>query len=967
MANELDLPVIAHVDLVVVGASAAAVGCALTAHAAGASVYLVGPRPYLGEDLAGQLQLWRDANVSPASTLADRLFATGTGPVTPMQIKLTLEQAVVDAGIGFVFNSHPAGVLRDADGAVVGLAIANRAGRQLVRAGHVVDATGESLIAQQAGVPLSPRPQGVATATLTVLGQRAESQPVAEVPSASLPALTGVTHEAGRRGQRVAYDYHHPAWRHELSVDLGDGGWWARARARAAAIEQVWTTEQFLVSEQLELDRHAYLTETAASSGADAVPGIAVTAGLSVLGAAVHAQPLSALALVALGEQQGSHLAAQTVAAGTPVRLDLADAEAVSSGAIVSLDHALREGGAAREQVQLADPGVPVLGDIDVVVVGGGTGGAPAAISAARAGASTLVIEAMPALGGVGTVGQIACYWFGNRVGFTSEIDRGVAALEHDSRYAKGKGAWSVNAKAAWYHRQCHELGVTLLFGSTVTGVWRDGDRVRGVVVAGPGGYGLIRATTVIDASGAAEIPAHAGSPTIAIGSDHVAVQGTGLAGVRGDRSYHNSDHNFSDDSDVADATAFLVSSKRKFPEHVDAGQLIDSRERRQIIGDATLEPIDFIAERRFPDTVVVASSNFDTHGFTVHPLFLVESSHKEQLWVDVPYRCLLPQALDGVIVTGLGVSAHRDALPVIRMQADVQNQGYAAGYAAAQAVAAGHGDFRRVDVRALQQHLVAIGNLPERVLTDADSFPLSDAQLDQAIADGGTGLASAAVLLADPQRARPRLRAALTAASDADQRRRCAQLLALLDDASGVDELAAAVAGAEWDQGWHYTGMGQFGFSTSPLDGLIIALGRVAGPSEWPALAARLADYPDDPACSHARAVGEACEAVVARHPELAAPAAVALAAVLQRPGLAGHAQATVADAQAVTDLDPEQTDVRNASLRELHLARALWRCGDHAGLAESILTAYRDDLRGHFARHARAVLAEPVLVGVG
>ena len=41
----------------------------------------------------------------------------------------------------------------------------------------------------------------------------------------------------------------------------------------------------------------------------------------------------------------------------------------------------------------LARHGVPVIGEYDVVVVGGGTGGAPAGIGAGRQGARTLVIE----------------------------------------------------------------------------------------------------------------------------------------------------------------------------------------------------------------------------------------------------------------------------------------------------------------------------------------------------------------------------------------------------------------------------------------------------------------------------------------------------------------------------------------------------------------------------------------------
>jgi hypothetical protein len=48
-----------------------------------------------------------------------------------------------------------------------------------------------------------------------------------------------------------------------------------------------------------------------------------------------------------------------------------------------------------------------------------------------------------------------------------------------------------------------------------------------------------------------------------------------------------------------------------------------------------------------------------------------------------------------------------------------------------------------------------------------------------------------------------------------------------------------------------------------------------------------------------------------------------------------------------------------RNRALRELHLARGLFLAGDRNGRGRAILETYAQDLRGIFARHARAVLA--------
>lgn len=44
----------------------------------------------------------------------------------------------------------------------------------------------------------------------------------------------------------------------------------------------------------------------------------------------------------------------------------------------------------------------------------------------------------------------------------------------------------------------------------------------------------------------------------------------------------------------------------------------------------------------------------------------------------------------------------------------------------------------------------------------------------------------------------------------------------------------------------------------------------------------------------------------------------------------------------------------------RDLALARVLYRLGDHQGLGEKILRQYARDIRGHYVRHARAVLEE-------
>ncbi len=150
---------------------------------------------------------------------------------------------------------------------------------------------------------------------------------------------------------------------------------------------------------------------------------------------------------------------------------------------------------------------------------------------------------------------------------------------------------------------------------------------------------------------------------------------------------------------------------------------------------------------------------------------------------------------------------------------------------------------------------------------------------------------------------------------------------------------------------------MGQFGSDMSRLDSYVVALGRTGHAAALAPLLRLTAKLDASQDFSHHRAAALALEA-------LASPqAAPVLAAVLKKPGMSGHVLAH-ADAAAAADatLDPSLNALapRRNSLRELYLARALYRCGDQDDLGKRLLLAYLHDIRGHFARHAKAVLEQ-------
>ena len=102
----------------------------------------------------------------------------------------------------------------------------------------------------------------------------------------------------------------------------------------------------------------------------------------------------------------------------------------------------------------------------------------------------------------------------------------------------------------------------------------------------------------------------------------------------------------------------------------------------------------------------------------------------------------------------------------------------------------------------------------------------------------------------------------------------------------------------------------------------------------------------------SHFRAISMATEAIGSRD------AIPQLAAMLTTPGVRGHSISSYAEARSSVVPGHEDTSTRNLALKELHLARALYLCGDKDGIGEEVLRRYADGLQGHYARFAQEIL---------
>jgi hypothetical protein len=741
-----------------------------------------------------------------------------------------------------------------------------------------------------------------------------------------------------------------------LTLQLEDDSYAAYARADQQARSLTYHPEQQYTSDVLFSvppdPMQGVQSADGQWNGVDALPLAAfqpagvervyVLGGCADIPRAAAEQLLRPLAMIDMGTRLGRAAAASAQQAKAPAGVRLPGApspDAVTMGEVREILQGTRPVETPKRIRQEAR-NLPVLGRYDVVVIGGGTGGAPAGIGAARRGARTLVVEYLHGLGGVGTQGAIASYYWGNRVGFTKTVQ-------------DGETRWVIEPKMEWFREQLLEAGADIWFGTIGCGVLMDGDRVIGAVVATPYGRGVVLAKSVVDSTGNSDVAAAAGAPCIYTDATEFGMQGTGLPGRKLGGTYNNTDFTLVDETDMVDVWHMFVYSKGKYPQAFDHGRLIDTRERRRIVGDFTITLTDQINQRTYSDSVVHCYSNFDTHGYTIDPYLLLEHPEKVGIGVYIPYRAMLPQGIEGLLVTGLGISAHRDAIPLIRMQPDVQNGGYAAGVAAAMA-AEEDSLVRNIEVRKLQQHLIDIGNLPENVLEDRDSYPLPDEKLAAAVKSLPQGR-GASVITTDPQRALPMLAQAYASAT-ADDKVVYAKAMAVLGSDLGIDTLINTVqAHPEWDAGWNYRGMGQFGAALSHLDTLLVAMGRSRSTKALPAVLEKVQLLSAEEAFSHHRAVGLALEGI--GDPAAAQP----LAELLSKPNMMGHVHDSieVAREKGVPGGTNAET-TRRESLRELLLARALYRCGDQDGLGEKVLRGYTRDLRGHLARHAKAVLEE-------
>lgn len=330
----------------------------------------------------------------------------------------------------------------------------------------------------------------------------------------------------------------------------------------------------------------------------------------------------------------------------------------------------------------------------DVLVAGGGTAGALAALHAARNGAKTVLIEPQYVLGGTSTVGGVSTYWFGNRFEDVKEIDRETNRYMEKMEMPRRQGIWSDTddfhpGVRAWVlQKLCMEAGVEIYYGQVCFGAVCEeeeaGRKIVGAVTAGDAGNIVFYAKAFLDATGDGDLAVYAGADS-SYGSERDSITyWASLAQYTGIHTYQNNFSTMVVAADPADMTRFIIQARKRGEHTFDHGRYVSMRESRHVRTKRILDLRDLMSFRTYEDALYTCYSNYDPKG-KLDADCVYCGMLPPQVQIQIPLSSLLVCMEDGRPITGLyvlgkAIGATHNVFPSIRMQPDLMHQGAVMG-----------------------------------------------------------------------------------------------------------------------------------------------------------------------------------------------------------------------------------------------------------------------------------------------
>lgn len=382
----------------------------------------------------------------------------------------------------------------------------------------------------------------------------------------------------------------------------------------------------------------------------------------------------------------------------------------------------------------------------DVVVVGGGPGGVPAAVAAARNGARVLLVEAYGFLGGMATNALVHPYMkynAGETILSRGLFEEFVDMLREEGAILDDRKHFDAEPMKRLLDRFVLDSGADMLLHARAVGVLKKDSVIEAVRVFHKGGIEDIAADIVIDATGDGDISEWAGAE-IEVGrhGDHACQPMTTsfrMAGVETSRMPSREEINRLYDEakahgevtnprenvlffrsvhpdvihfnttrvvglsaldgwsmteaeiegrrQVDDMVKFLKKRVSGFENAylMKIGPQIGVRESRRVMGKYVLNAEDVLEARHFEDGIAAASYDIDIHNPS--GTGTVIKSLKPGTYYTIPWRCLVPNGVNNLIVASRCISSTHEAHSSLRVMPIVWTIGQAAGVAASMCI----------------------------------------------------------------------------------------------------------------------------------------------------------------------------------------------------------------------------------------------------------------------------------------